>query len=328
MKSGKTRRVKRWCTVRRIVQVLALILFAAPLLISGWALFGLTTGGESAVATPAELPFYGSLSASSMMGLSLHDPFAVLEIMVATRSVEISWLVGAALVLGLYACVGARAFCAWVCPVNLLLEGVDWLRRGLDLPTVERALPRHTKLWVAVAFLILAAVTARPLFESFSPIAALNRGILFGSFAGVAVLITLVVVELFWSRRVWCRSLCPVGAVYEAVGRLGLFKVRIDHAACTRCQQCKAVCLASPEILDPVIEGHAERVRAGDCMRCGACVDACPQDALRITAVSRKLRKGGDGCQRLHQPQSQPALKGNESTVLKGDESTVDCAGK
>jgi ferredoxin-type protein NapH len=281
-------RTARWRTARRIVQVAALALFAAPPLVSGWLLFGLSAGGTDAVVTPASLPFYGSLSASSVAGLSLHDPFAILEIIVASRSVELSWLVGAGIVLGFYTCVGARAFCAWVCPVNLLLEGVDWLRRGLGLPTVERAVPRRAKLLVAGAFLVLAAVTAHPLFEGFSPIAALNKGMLFGSLAGTTTLIAIVCVELFWSRRLWCRSLCPVGAIYEAAGRLGLFKVRIDQAACTGCQRCKAVCLASPEILDPVIEGNAGHVKAGDCMRCGACVDVCPEHALKITPPQKR----------------------------------------
>jgi ferredoxin-type protein NapH len=278
---------------RRVVQVAALALFAAPVLISGWSLFGLTEGGTDAVATPASLPFFGSLSSSSVVGLSLLDPFATLEVIAASRSVELSWLGGAGLILGVYTCVGARAFCGWVCPVNLLLEGVDWLRRRLRLPTIEGAVPRHTKLGVAAVFLIAAAITGRPLFESLSPIAAINKAVLFGSFAGTTLLVALVFVELFWSRRVWCRSLCPVGAVYEAAGRLGLFKVRIDHAVCTGCRRCQKDCPASPEILDPPITGESDCVRAGDCMRCGACVDACPQGALRI-AVSRRRRLQGD----------------------------------
>jgi ferredoxin-type protein NapH len=281
--------VGRWRIKRRIIQVAALVFFAAPLLISGWSLFGLTTGEENAIVTPAALPFYGSLSASDLMGLSLHNPFAILEVIAASRSVELSWLGGAALILAFYACIGARAFCGWVCPVNLLLEGIDWLRLKLRLPTVEYAIPRHTKFGVAGTLLILAAVTARPLFEKFSPIAAINQGMLFGSLAGMTTLVAIVLTELFWSHRVWCRSLCPVGAIYEAVGRLGLFRVHIDYAVCTKCQQCKMVCLASPEILNPLIEGDAGYVKAGDCMRCGACVDVCPHGALKIAVRQKPL---------------------------------------
>ena len=33
----------------------------------------------------------------------------------------------------MYGIVRGRAFCGWVCPVNLLLEGVDWLREVLTI---------------------------------------------------------------------------------------------------------------------------------------------------------------------------------------------------
>jgi ferredoxin-type protein NapH len=274
--------VKPWLLARRIVQVAALCLFAAPLLVSGWSLLGLTPPAEDAVPYPAELPFFGSLSSSGVAGVTLLDPFAALEVIVATHSVDPAWLLAAALVLIPYALIGARAFCGWVCPVNLLLELVDRLRIGLKLPVVERAIPRHSKLWIALGFLAVAAVTGKPLFENLSPIAAVGKGILFGSLAGIVVLVAILLAELFWAHRVWCRSLCPVGALYQIVGRIGIFKVHIDRAACTGCQRCKQVCLASPEILDPAITGVQDRVKAGDCMRCGACVDECPERALKL----------------------------------------------
>jgi ferredoxin-type protein NapH len=274
--------MRPWLWARRAVQVAALLLFAAPLLLSGWPLLGLASGGELAASTPAQLPFYGSLSSSSVGGFRLLDPFATLELIAATRTVEPSWLLAAGAVLGFYTLVGARAFCGWVCPVNLVLECTEWVRGRLGIAVVERAVPRHAKLGVAATFLLLALLTARPLFETLSPIAALGKGLLFGSFTGIAVLGAIVVAELFWARRVWCRSLCPVGGLYELAGRIGLLKVRSGTGRCTGCQRCRRVCLSSPEILDPIIKGAAARVVAGDCMRCGACVDECPEKALRL----------------------------------------------
>jgi ferredoxin-type protein NapH len=289
--------MRHWRVWRRTVQVAVLLLFVAPPVLTGWALFGLAKGGEGVASVPADLPFYGSLSASSVGGVSLLDPFAALEIIVATRSIELSWVLGVAIVLDFYTCIGARAFCGWVCPVNLLLEGTDWLRRRLGISVVERAVPRHAKLWVGLALLVASALFARPLFEPWSPISAIVKGILFGSFAGSATLLAIVLAEFFWGHRVWCRSLCPVGALYEVFGRVGLFKVRIDHASCTRCGRCQRVCLADPEILEPAISGEANSIVAGDCMRCGACVDACPEKALRLTPPCRARDAAQDAAQ-------------------------------
>ena len=56
--------------------------------------------------------------------------------------------------------------------------------------------------------------------------------------------------------------------------------VKLDQEACIHCNACKRSCLADPVILEPVLAGEDAVVRAGDCMACGACIDACPTKAL------------------------------------------------
>ena len=97
---------------------------------------------------------------------------------------------------------------------------------GIDVR--EMPVPRHAKLWIALAVLGLSALTGVPVFEAFSPISAVNKGILFGAVTGVWVLLAIVLTELFWGYRVWCRSLCPLGGFYEARGRFGQVNVKID----------------------------------------------------------------------------------------------------
>lgn len=60
--------------------------------------------------------------------------------------------------------------------------------------------------------------------------------------------------------------------------------VRLDHAACIHCDACKNACLCDPAILEPVLAERDIIVRAGDCMACGSCIDACPTRALSFCA--------------------------------------------
>ena len=273
---------RKWLIARRIVQCASVLVFLAPLLLCGWSLFGLTVPTDDAILTPSELFFYGSLSSSQVFGLTLLDPFAFLQVTFASKSLDVQWLLFVLPVLVVYGVIGARVFCGWICPVNLLLEGVDFLRKKLGIKVRERALPRRTKIGMLLGTLLLSAVLCVPVFELVSPIGAINKGMLFGSLAGLLTLVAMVILELFWGHRVWCRALCPLGGLYQLLGRLGLVKVVINSKACTKCNHCKEVCLASPEILDPCISAKTTSVRAGDCMRCGLCVDVCPAKALSI----------------------------------------------
>ena len=267
---------------RRIVQICALVLFAMPLFAAGWSILGLVPSPEEPMATPAEGLLWGSFSASQVGPITLMDPFAALQVVCAAKTLAIRGLVGAVLVLVVYGLIKGRSFCGWVCPVNFLLEGVDWLRARLGIKVCELPVPRRAKILVAFGVLALSAVLSIPLFEAVSPIGALNRALLFGSLLGVVTLVAIVAVELFWAHRVWCRSLCPLGGFYQVIGTLGLFSVKIDHDACINCGKCKSACLSDPAILDDAVAGERNRVCSGDCLLCASCIKACPTDALSL----------------------------------------------
>ena len=289
-----TRSMGKITLVRRIVQVFMLVLFCLPPLLAGWGLAGLFAGGDGEVPTPAEGVFFGSLSSSSVGGVTLFDPLAALEVTAASRGLlAASALSGALLIAVVYGLVRGRAFCGWVCPVNLLGEGADAVRRRLGIAVQERTVPRRAKIAVAAGVVALSALVGFPVFELVSPIGAVNKGLVFGGLAGSATLVAVVIAELLVSRRVWCRALCPLGGIFQGLGRAGQLNVAIDHGACVHCGACEAVCLADPIILAPALSGEDTLVRAGDCMACGACVDACPTGALRFR-LGRSRRPAGE----------------------------------
>jgi len=268
--------------VRHIVQVIVLAVFLAPVFLAGWNLFGGTVGGDNAMGTPADVFFYGSLSSSSIFGINLLDPFAFLQYVVASKSIALDSLLAVLPVLVFYGLIRGRAFCGWTCPVNLLLEIIDWIRLKLKIKVEERVLPRHAKVYVAAGVLVLSLVLSFPVFEVLSPISFINKGLIFGSLVGGITLLAVILVELFWGHRVWCRALCPLGGFYEVVGKVGLLNVAIDNETCIGCNKCKKACLCDPEILDAPVAGEDVIVRAGDCMLCGKCIEACPVEALSI----------------------------------------------
>lgn len=272
-----SKKLPKWTIARRIVQFGVLLLFLTPLFL---------------VKIEGENFFFGTLSSSTFLNIVLTDPFGALEIIFASKTVTSTLLIGAVIVLVFYGLIRGRVFCGWACPVNLILEFANQLRKIFKIKKkYDIKINRHTKIWAAAVILVLSFLTSLPVFELFSPIGTVMKGFIFATSLGVWSFAAIVIAEVFFAERVWCRALCPIGGFYQVVGKVGNFHVKIDHTKCVHCNRCKQVCLADSEILVPAVDGNAKYVTAGDCMLCGKCVDNCHDDALSIVPKFAHLAK-------------------------------------
>ncbi|MGD2062322.1 MAG: NapH/MauN family ferredoxin-type protein [Nitrospirota bacterium] len=279
-----------WTKVRRVVQLCCLALFAIfPL--THWATERMY-GPERIVR---ETYVQGHFAASSFRagGFQLHlaDPFAAIEVFIASHEVTLTLAIAAGIVLAFYWLLGGRTFCAWACPLGTVLDlaepGHRWLRKRWHFKTREIA-PR-LKYQLLAAILLVSALTGLTVFELVSPIFAVSRAIAFGVTSGLVVVGLIVAFEVLVARRGWCESLCPVGAFYGLVGKVSPVRVAIDHDICDECKVCARYCV-TPRILDPPIDGVTDAVTSADCTLCGACLDDCPTGALSMQIAFRARR--------------------------------------
>jgi ferredoxin-type protein NapH len=223
--------------------------------------------------------FRGNLASAELLGLVLADPLALLQVVLATGIVVPAFVGAALMVVLFYWLLGGRTFCSWTCPVYLLTELADRLRQWLA--SGGRTFPLAAKYGALAVTALLTAATGLPLFETVSPIGMVTRALAFGGWAALSFLAGILVVEVVVSRRLWCRSLCPLGGFYSLVGKVSPVKVRFVAASCTRCGDCFPVCPVE-EVLEPSIRRDDPLVRSGECTRCGRCIDVCPVSALKM----------------------------------------------
>jgi ferredoxin-type protein NapH len=181
--------------------------------------------------------------------------------------------------------VGGRVYCAWVCPVNIVTDAASALRRRLDIRG-GGDLPRQTRYWMLALILALAAGTGSIVWELVSPVSLLPRGLIFGMGGGWLLIAGIFLFDLFVMKRGWCGHLCPVGAFYGLLGRVGLVRVSATRREdCNDCLDCFTACPEQHVIRLPLKGAHkgvGPMIKDSDCTSCGRCIDVCAKDVFQF----------------------------------------------
>ena len=230
----------------------------------------------------------GNLSSSLFLNVvPLSDPYALMQMLMAGALIATDVLIGAFIITLFYLLIGGRAFCSWVCPVNIVTDAAALLRRKLGVDAISKRQPasRNMRYWVLALSLIISFAMGITAFEFISPISMLHRGIIFGLGFGWAAMLIIFLLDLFVLKNGWCGHICPLGGFYSLLGKVSLIRVQHSEENCTLCMKCKVVCPES-QVLH-MIGKESLPVLSGECTNCARCIEVCDDDALGFSI--RKL---------------------------------------
>jgi len=208
-----------------------------------------------------------------------------------------------------------RVYCAMLCPLGVLM---DLSARIAGRSGKKRKLPyRSAHTWprvlvVTVCAAGLVAGTALPLafldpYSLFGKITAATLRPVLGwinhliaatklinpvdvspvawTSVGIAVaLLGLIVIVSIFRGRLWCNTVCPVGAVLGFFSKHALFRLQITDSACVACSMCERVCPSQ------CIDFRAHTIDHSRCVMCLDCVTSCKRSGIKFTRARRQTK--------------------------------------
>lgn len=204
------------------------------------------------------------------------------QTLITTSLLNFSVLLG---VLGMSLLAG-RAFCGWMCPVGTLQDILanfsarylnkpgKWLTgQGEGLPS---GITGKKDAWLRfIKYLILGIILAASTWAVYPPLREICPARALFSFQLTtpllgSVLVTFVVTSLL-NRRIWCKYLCPLGAVLAPFNKINPLRLVLNSDSCTGCGRCDPSC--PMDIID-----LTHNLRSPECIQCLECQEACRQE--------------------------------------------------
>jgi len=273
---------------RKLIQLYAALLYNAN--IKGFAEGQIYTGPIKNVCVPG-------LNCYSCPGAIGACPLGALQNALASSTTRApTYVLG---ILCLFGLALGRTICGFLCPFGLIQE----LLYKIPSPKLKKS--RGTRMLSWLKYLILATlVLAVPLACSLQhfpvpgfckyicPAGTLEGAIGLLSNPGNAdklsmlnilftrkfVILMLILAGSVFVFRIFCRFICPLGAIYGLFCKVALVGVRVDSEKCTGCGVCVRRC-----------KMDVKRVGDHECINCGECIGACPTKAIAFTACGKRF---------------------------------------
>ena len=282
-------KVKKWLpSKRKLIQLYFGLLMNANL--KGFVSGSIYKGDSKAVCTPG-------LNCYSCPGAVSACPLGALQGAFHAGHSTLYYVGG---ILLLYGILFGRLICGWLCPFGLIQELIYKIKTPKSKKSPVTRVLSYGKYVFLVFFVFVVPIgyafrdMPLPAFCKYlCPAGTLEGGLVLlsnaanesylallgGLFTWKALLTGSILVGSVFIFRLFCRFICPLGALYGLFNKLSFFGIKVDTHKCIDCNRCAVKCL-----LD------VKRPGDGECISCGQCIGVCPTQAI-VWKGPKLLRK-------------------------------------
>ncbi len=213
-----------------------------------------------------------------------------------------------------------RIYCSTLCPMGTLQDIITWFIRRIGRKKAKFRyskplnLLRYSILLVTAVTLISGTILMVDLLDPYSSFGRIFHNLFQPLYIGANNLLSLIldsmkvysvapvkwagiswlsfmiaflwlgliiVLAMRWGR-LYCNTICPVGALLGLFSKISLFRIKLDQLACTSCGKCAVVCKAQ------CIDVKEKKVDFSRCIGCMNCLTPCPAGGVKILPAWKK----------------------------------------
>ncbi|MGB5218636.1 MAG: 4Fe-4S dicluster domain-containing protein [Smithella sp.] len=245
-------------------------------------------------------------------------PFQFIPALIRTFTNPSAIFVVGFIALILITLIFGRVYCSFLCPLGTLQDIFIALSRKIGWRKIHSfQKPRNLLRYSLLAIIVItAAMGSMSLLNLFDPFSITGRIItqfiqplffhlhnftiglikyfdlyLFSRdstplilpalVVNIALVILIVAMSLRYGR-LYCNTLCPVGALLGLIAHVSLFKFAIDKTNCIECLKCVDVCKAG------CVDAQNAKIDQSRCIGCFNCLSICPQSIVSYHASIKK----------------------------------------
>jgi uncharacterized protein with FMN-binding domain len=190
--------------------------------------------------------------------------------------------------------VMGRWFCGWLCAFGAYNDLVYSISKKLfkskfKVDEKVDSILKYAKYVVLVFIIIISWTMGSSILESASPWDVFGQitdiSNLFSSLLIGLILLILITIGAVFIERFFCRYLCPLGAVFSVISKIGIVKINKPKNDCGKCRACTVNCSMGLNLY------KVNGTRGGDCINCLKCTEVCPRNNANVNVLGQDVNQ-------------------------------------
>ncbi|MCH5139115.1 4Fe-4S binding protein, partial [Clostridiaceae bacterium UIB06] len=187
-----------------------------------------------------------------------------------------------------------RWFCGWICAFGAYNDLVYFISKKIfnrKFKVDERvdSILKYTKYVILIFIIIVSWTFGSSILQSTSPWDVFGQitnisSIVYNLLIGL-ILLVLITIGAAFIERFFCRYLCPLGAIFAILSRIGIVKINKPKADCDKCRACTINCSMGLELY------QLDCAKGGNCINCLKCAEVCPRKNANINILGQNLNQ-------------------------------------